>query len=83
MGLESPNPQDKFLFDSYKDIENKGFVLSTLDEIARWAQSGSMWPLTFGLACCGVEMMHTAAARYDLETVWHVFLDQAPGRRMY
>jgi NADH-quinone oxidoreductase subunit B len=67
MGLMSPNPQDKFLFDSYSDSENKGFILSTLDEIARWAQAGSIWPLTFGLACCGVEMMHTAASRYDLE----------------
>lgn len=47
--------------------ENKGFILTTLDEIAQWAQSGSLWPLTFGLACCGVEMMHTAASRYDLE----------------
>jgi NADH-quinone oxidoreductase subunit B len=67
MGLKPTNPQDKFLFDSYKEVENKGFILSTLDEVARWAQSGSMWPLTFGLACCGVEMMHTAAPRYDLE----------------
>lgn len=67
MGLTPQNPQDQYLFDTYKQVQDQGFVLSTLDDIARWAQSGSMWPLTFGLACCGVEMMHTAASRYDLE----------------
>lgn len=35
--------------------------------------SGSMWPLTFGLACCAVEMMHTAASRYDLDRFGIVF----------
>ena len=33
MGLKAANPQDKFLFDSYKEVENKGFILSTLDEV--------------------------------------------------
>lgn len=32
-----------------------------------WAKSGSVWPLTFGLACCAVEMMHSAMSRYDLD----------------
>ncbi|KAI9447019.1 NADH-ubiquinone oxidoreductase 20 kDa subunit [Russula earlei] len=41
------------------------YVLSTLDKVVNWARQGSMWPMTFGLACCAVEMMHMAAARYD------------------
>jgi NADH-quinone oxidoreductase subunit B len=65
MGLISS--QDKLLLDEFKNQENQGFFMAKLDDIARWAQAGSMWPLTFGLACCGVEMMHTAASRYDLE----------------
>ena len=33
------------------------YVLSTLDKVVNWARQGSMWPMTFGLACCAVEMM--------------------------
>jgi NADH-quinone oxidoreductase subunit B len=34
--------------------------------VVNWAKTGSLWPMTFGLACCAVEMMHAAAARYDI-----------------
>ena len=47
-------------------LEN-GFVTTTLDAAINWARTGSLWPVTFGLACCAVEMMHAGAARYDLE----------------
>ncbi|EJU04389.1 NADH-quinone oxidoreductase [Dacryopinax primogenitus] len=49
------------------------YVLSTFDKIANWARQGSMWPMTFGLACCAVEMMHMAAARYDQDRLGIVF----------
>jgi len=49
------------------------YVLSTLDKVANWARQGSMWPMTFGLACCAVEMMHMAAARYDQDRLGVVF----------
>jgi NADH-quinone oxidoreductase subunit B len=43
-----------------------GIILSTLDSIVGWSRKSSMWPLGFGLACCAIEMMCTAASRYDL-----------------
>lgn len=44
-----------------------GVVLSTLEQSINWARQGSLWPMTFGLACCAIEMMSTGAARYDLD----------------
>lgn len=44
-----------------------------MDKIANWARQGSMWPMTFGLACCAVEMMHVATARYDQDRLGVVF----------
>lgn len=42
-------------------------VQTTVDKVFNWAQSNSIWPLTFGLACCAIEMMATGAAKYDLD----------------
>ena len=56
-----------------EEIKDKGFVLTTLDSVVNWARSGSLWPMTFGLASCAVEMMHTAASRYDLDRFGVVF----------
>ncbi len=41
-------------------------ITTTLDKVANWARKSSLWPATFGLACCALEMMATAAARYDI-----------------
>lgn len=49
------------------------YVLSTMDKIVNWARQGSMWPMTFGLACCAIEMMHVATARYDQDRLGVVF----------
>jgi len=43
-----------------------GILLTTVEKLANWARSSSLWPATFGLACCAIEMMATGAGRYDL-----------------
>ncbi len=48
-------------------VLKEGFVNTSVDTLMNWSKTGSLWPMTFGLACCAVEMMHTAAARYDFD----------------
>jgi NADH-quinone oxidoreductase subunit B len=55
------------------DFQDKGFVVAQFDKLAAWARTGSLWPMTFGLACCAVEMMQSAASRYDWDRVGVVF----------
>ncbi|MBW8724999.1 MAG: NADH-quinone oxidoreductase subunit B [Inquilinus limosus] len=49
------------------EIQDKGFLLTRLDAVLDWARTGSLWPMTFGLACCAVEMIHAYMPRYDLD----------------
>jgi NADH-quinone oxidoreductase subunit B len=54
---------------SDQDVEEearRGILLGTLGKAVAWARKNSMWPATFGLACCAIEMMATGAAEYDL-----------------
>jgi NADH-quinone oxidoreductase subunit B len=44
----------------------KGVLTTTVEKAIAWARSSSIWPATFGLACCAIEMMHTATPRYDI-----------------
>jgi NADH dehydrogenase (ubiquinone) Fe-S protein 7 len=46
---------------------------TTLDQITNWARQSSLWPLTFGLACCAIEMMHLSAPRYDQDRLGIIF----------
>ena len=52
---------------SLAGISNKGYILTTVDDVINWSRTGSLYWMTFGLACCAVEMMHTSIPRYDLE----------------
>ncbi|KAG9249437.1 NUKM subunit of mitochondrial NADH:ubiquinone oxidoreductase [Emericellopsis atlantica] len=49
------------------------YALTTFDQLANWSRNGSMWPLTFALACCGIEMMHVSMPRYDQDRLGIIF----------
>ena len=49
------------------------YIITPIKAIVSWARQGSFWPLTFGLACCAVEMMHVAVSRYDLDRFGIIF----------
>ena len=48
-------------------LQDKGYLLTSAEDVINWARTGSLHWMTFGLACCAVEMMHTSMPRYDLE----------------
>ncbi|MEC7832773.1 MAG: NADH-quinone oxidoreductase subunit B family protein [Pseudomonadota bacterium] len=56
-----------------ENIKREGFVLADSSSLFDWARTGSLWPMTFGLACCAVEMMHAGASRYDLDRFGMLF----------
>ena len=43
----------------------KNVLITSIDEVVNWSRSSSLWPMLFGIACCAIEMMATAASRYD------------------
>jgi len=52
---------------------NTELIVTPVKDIMNWARYSSLWPVTFGLACCAVEMMHTAGSRYDLDRFGIIF----------
>ena len=51
---------------NYGYEEPEGILLTSLDYAVNWIRKNSIWPMTFGLACCAIEMMSTGAARFDI-----------------
>ena len=54
-------------------ILQEGFITTTADKLINYMRTGSMWPVTFGLACCAIEMIHTGCSRYDLDRFGIIF----------
>jgi NADH-quinone oxidoreductase subunit B len=62
-----PKTHDPYFDGVSQNLADKGFVTAGLDDLITWARTGSLMWMTFGLACCAVEMMQASMPRYDLE----------------
>jgi NADH-quinone oxidoreductase subunit B len=62
----SAKNQAKVLESSYGEEQAEGIILTSLDFAVNWVRKNSVWPMTFGLACCAIEMMSMGAARFDV-----------------
>ena len=71
--LEKPGEDENFLKD-------EGILFTSLDKVVNWARRSSIWPMSFGLACCAIEMMSTGAGQYDLSR-WGMELFRASPRQ--
>ncbi|MFQ6114489.1 MAG: NADH-quinone oxidoreductase subunit B, partial [bacterium] len=66
-----PKVKQPFVGEEKKFLEEGQYgdniIITSIDRMLSWARLSSLWPMTFGLACCAIEMMATAASRYDLD----------------
>jgi NADH-quinone oxidoreductase subunit B len=62
-----PAVHDKFFEAVNTELGERGFVTTSLDDVINWARTGSLMWMSFGLACCAVEMIHLSMPRFDLE----------------
>src|SRR3546814_11637158 len=60
-------PDQTYFNDLNGELTDKGFLVTSTEDLFQWARTGSLWWMTFGLACCAVEMIHVNMPRYDLE----------------
>ncbi len=58
---------DRFFGEINAELADKGFIVTSSEALITWARTGSLMFMTFGLACCAVEMIHTSMPRYDSE----------------
>ena len=74
MAVVEKDAQEKLPYSPFGKKSNwADWTVARLDDVLNWGRKGSIWPLTFGLACCAVEMMHIAAPRYDMDRYGVVF----------
>jgi NADH-quinone oxidoreductase subunit B len=65
--LTTPNTTDKTMSSWIEGRFEENVIVSTLEQAMNWAKESSVWPMTFGLACCAIEMMAVGASRFDLD----------------
>ena len=66
-GGHEVRPDDPFYAGLSDELADKGFFTASADDLITWARTGSLMWMTFGLACCAIEMMQAGNPRYDLE----------------
>src|SRR6058998_323648 len=69
-GQSVPNPRaqnESFFLELNNELADKGFLVTATDDLITWTRTGSLMWMTFGLACCAIEMMQMAGPRYDAE----------------
>jgi NADH-quinone oxidoreductase subunit B len=66
-GESEPGKTDPFFEQVNRELADKGFIVTSTEDLIAWARTGSLMWMTFGLACCAVEMMHMSMPRYDAE----------------
>ncbi|KAB8263080.1 hypothetical protein BDV32DRAFT_136152 [Aspergillus pseudonomiae] len=72
--LTNAFPKSKSIMRTKEAPSNKAeHVLTTIDQLVNWARQSSLWPLSFGLACCAVEMMQVSMPRYDQDRLGIIF----------
>ena len=65
--IAKPKAGDPFFAEVNNELADKGFLVTATDELINWARTGSLMWMTFGLACCAVEMIQMSMPRYDVE----------------
>jgi len=60
----------------------KNFMISTVDYVFNWARKSALWPMTFGLACCAIEMIASSTARFDIAALARRCFAPARGSRI-
>ena len=66
--VSTASPVDK-LVEVIDALPGGSVVLTTVEQVLNWGRAASIWPLTFGLACCAIEMMAAYAGRFDLDRI--------------
>ncbi|MGZ4819156.1 MAG: NADH-quinone oxidoreductase subunit B [Terriglobales bacterium] len=65
-GYHTHDPKTVLREINFGEAEPEGVIMTTLDNAVNWVRKNSLWPMTFGLACCAIEMMSMGASRFDI-----------------
>ncbi|HET8549347.1 MAG TPA: NADH-quinone oxidoreductase subunit B family protein [Bryobacteraceae bacterium] len=66
--IQLSQPEDLYarIDNEYGQSPDEGIILTTVDKAINWARKNSIWPMSFGLACCAIEMMAMIGSRFDI-----------------